>query len=258
MSSTALTGLGPADVRRMLDLVSETARVSENSTARILHVLRGLMDLTHSNVGVMARVRRVPGNPFELQAFVDLGWESDSIRNKVVEAAIQPGYADPILEGGSQQLAGSRTFLRRAVMDDNEWYNSAHFCDLRRAGRIDDCAYSIYPLDGTGQYVCLGLHRGLDDRTRYSERDRQIIDFVWQSLGWLHQTPLEVDVEGAVRLIPTDLLPVLRLLKSPGRLEGAARRLGMTQAEFRRKCAAVYSHFSVGNRVELLIKLTGE
>lgn len=262
MSVTKVKGISPGDFRKMLELASDTARLESGTAGRVSHALRGIIALTHAQVGVMARVRREPGRPAQIQAFVDTGWDSPADRQAIVQAATRFGYVDDMLERTFDSSAATggrhRTFARRDLFDNAAWYASPFVNEVKSPAHVDDCVYSIFDLGGLGNYACIGLHRSSGDKTPFGERERQIADYLWQSLGWLHASPLDAPKPRRDAGLPDDLAPVLRVVRSADKLAGAHRKLGLSAAAFKRKQNALYSHFGVSSRLELLAKLAAE
>jgi hypothetical protein len=251
----------------MLELVCATSRLDAKTQAPPVHALNGLLQLTRSRVGIIAHVHRRPHHGLQINSFVDIGWNSDTgDRDSLIRAALEPGYVDPVLEHGFQkfeeQSERPTSFRRDSFFSDNDWYSSPCFANHRKPARIDDCVYSIFYLGKAGHYACLGLHRGAGDRVRYSERERQLADYVWQSLGWMHQLPLAPHsnpepsiLNPALSSLPQDLLTTLNLLKSRSSLTRAHAKLGLTRSNFQRNIRRVYTHFNVSSRLELLTRL---
>lgn len=267
MSAAVVRKMGGTDLRRMLDLVSETSRQDVRTQAPSVHALRGLVELTRSRVGIIAHVRRIPNKSLQIDSFVDTGWEGAMAdRSALIQAAMDPSYVDAVLDRGFDRFenreSDSSAFLRRTHFSDKEWYSSMCYAEHRKPARIDDCVYCIYYLGQTGHYACLGLHRGVGDRTPFSERDRQVADYVWQALGWMHRLPLG-EAESATKASPVatldpELLTAFRVMTSRGSLARAHRKLGLTKAEFERRIRNVYRHFGVSSRLELLARLVDE
>jgi hypothetical protein len=263
MSITSTKGVTAGDIRRMLDLISEVCRSSASVPLRMTLVLRRLTEMTHSQVGIVARVRREAHKPIQLDALIDQGFANDRARAAALDASLMANYRNEPLEEAFDRLLASdvrsraaRTVRRQDVLPDDEvWYRSGDVADARKPAGIDDCIYSIFPLPQTGHYACLALHKRWGDKSRFSQRDRQIADFAWQSLGFLHEQPLAATRIARPGELPAELTTVFELLRSGDPTRGAAARLGMTAAEFRSCVNRIYRYYDVPNRLGLLAKL---
>lgn len=264
MSIATTTGVSSGDVRRMLDLIAGVTRAAGTPVARFSLVMRGLIELTSAKVCVIARVRRSAHASVQIESMVDSGWPSAEHRAAVMSYTNTAYYRDEPLEVAFDRLLSSSspslTFRRQDLIDDAAWYASPHFNGVRQHAHIDDCIYSIYPLPGVGHYACLGLHRAYGQPLRFTERDRLIADFIWQALGFLHEQPLAQSPLATHRAatpgssLPLELQPVLAVLRLPGPLAGAERKLGLTPAAFRHRCRRIYRHFGVPSRTALILK----
>lgn len=258
MFSSTTTAVSSGDVRRMLELVAEVSRSRGTVLSRLAGVLRGIRELTGAKVCVVARVRRRAYGSVRIESIVDTGWAHPDHRLAAMAPPMASCFSDEPLELAFEKVLsvpskqGCLTFRRRDLIADGDWYGSYSFQSVRQAAHIDDCIYSIYPLPETGHYACLALHRPLGAPTQFSDRDRLVVDFVWQSLGFLHVQPMHV--APPPRDLPPDLTPVLEVLRSPGSLRGAERKLGMSPSVFRRKCSAVYRYFGATSRTSLLLR----
>jgi DNA-binding CsgD family transcriptional regulator len=159
---------------------------------------------------------------------------------------------DPIFQQ-LRKLRGRRvTRTRRDLVPDRAWYRSASFDLYRRAGGVDHAMVSLLPLPEDGVFSVLTLNRRLGDRD-FSVRERRWLSFVHAEVGRLIGTAL---ARGSGRGRPA-LSPRLRQTLAC-LLEGAsekqvASQLGLSRATVHQYVTALYRHYRVQSRAQLLV-----
>ena len=87
------------------------------------------------------------------------------------------------------EMAGEKgelvTRLRREVVDDAHWYESAHVKEMRRKAGVDDCIYSLFRLPEESWAMGLAVHRPWGAKA-FGERERVIVHAMHEELALLY------------------------------------------------------------------------
>jgi DNA-binding CsgD family transcriptional regulator len=160
-------------------------------------------------------------------------------------------------EYAAWQAARSRpgrvsTRTRRQVFPDPEWYASALYNECHRVIRIDHCLGSVRELAPGGLFHCINLHRATGEPD-FSGRQRRLLHLFHAELGRLIGPVL---VTGADPRCPDRLPPRVRqtlscLLEGDGEKQAAAR-MGLSITTIHQYVTALYRHFGVNSRAELM------
>jgi DNA-binding CsgD family transcriptional regulator len=160
--------------------------------------------------------------------------------------------ADPVLHALQHVPDRLITRTRREVVSDRDWHRSASFNDYRRVSGIDHQVISIYQTSPEGAVSVFTVHRAIGERD-FSTREVQLLRFFHQELGRL----IGHSRVGALEPSPEQLSPRLRqtltcLLDGDSEKQ-VAGRLGLSRATTHQYVTALYRHFKVGSRAQLLV-----
>jgi DNA-binding CsgD family transcriptional regulator len=243
------------DVRAALRLVGECRDLGHDPAVWIRHALEGLHGLVGARVvmGGEAHWVRPNGRITPLQfALVGLppAVEGDFLRY------IRGGGLDADVIGRQLKAIPSRhsTRTRRQLVPDRAWYRSQQYDGLHRPTGIDHCIGSLLELPG-GWAVMTGLHRAAGDRD-FSARELELVHLFHEELGRLIGPVL---VSAGDPFSPTRLPPRPRetlrcLLEGDGEKQAAAR-MGLSRETVHEYVKAVYRHYRVASRAELLTRV---
>ncbi|HEV8378589.1 MAG TPA: hypothetical protein VGP99_07045 [Tepidisphaeraceae bacterium] len=174
-----------SDMRTMVRLVLGAYELSEEPVLWKEHVLRGLCDLVNARAACCALFRDVRvGAKWTVLSRVD-EFSGGGRQTRLLMTAGEREWAeDPMWE-----MAGEKgelvTRLRRDVVDDGEWYESAHVKELRRKAGVNDCIYSLFRLPEQSWAMGLVVHRVWGAK-RFGERERVIVHAMHEELGVLY------------------------------------------------------------------------
>jgi DNA-binding CsgD family transcriptional regulator len=252
----------------MLGLVNEVhASASGDVGVRVNHFLRGLCDLVHAKVGVIALLRDTGAATWEhaSHGFFEFGWPSEAERSAVMayhdDARRDPAkYADPMI---AMLAEPARVVTRRRseLHDDGFWYSRANVNEHRRPGRIDDCVYSLHRV-AAGWIVGIGLHREWGDRKRFSRHDASIIQILHEQSAFLWRDVIGEGKrdrgEGIEAGLSERLRQTLMLLMSGASEKEIAMGLNVSRNTVHKYVTAVYRRFGVNSRAELMARRLGK
>jgi len=267
--SQACPSIPSADVRAALALLNELHGIADLE-ARKTHLLRRLCEMLGAKVAMVSFVRDAgPGWQFQPVSCCDSGWQDESERAAVMSFRERDlggveSMRDPM--DVMLSLAGPvKTFRRDDLHEHGRWYQTGNVNEIRRGARIDDCIYSLHRLPTPGWTVGLGIHRAWGDRVGFTARERALVHLIHEQLTWMWQQDAEASTRastnGAAAAgedLPPRLRQTLQLLLAGNSEKEAATTLGLSRATLHKYVTALYRHFHVSSRPELLAKLLGD
>jgi DNA-binding CsgD family transcriptional regulator len=253
--------LRQADVRAALRLVGECRDLGHDPGEWGRHMFAGLCRLTGAragNGGELCQAR--PRGPVEGVSYYDSGFGPRE-HDLYVEFLTTHGVDAHPIAGG---VAGSRTSgsmpgrpsvrSRRQLVPDSVWYGSLAYNEYHRVIRIDHCIVS--PLEVTaGGFSCIILHRATGER-EFAPRYRRQLHLFHEELGRLIGPVLVSagDPHSPTRL-PARVQETLRCLLEGDGEKQAAARMGLSRETVHQYVKALYQHYRVSSRAELLARI---
>jgi DNA-binding CsgD family transcriptional regulator len=161
-----------------------------------------------------------------------------------------PG-GDPIFRA-LQHLPGRHvTRTRRQLVSDSIWYRSVAWNEYRRPANIDDQLTSVCQISDGGAVSVIALLRAHGER-QFSPREQRVLSFFHGELGAL----IGRCIVSATEPRPDKLSPRLRqtlacLLEGDSEKQ-VASHLGLSQATTHQYVIALYRHFGVQSRAQLM------
>jgi hypothetical protein len=178
--------LRPNEMRTMVRLVLGAYELAQEPVLWKEHVLRGLCGLVDARAACCSLFRDVRvGGKWTVLSRVDEFFGGGRQARLLLTCGEGEGAEDPMWE-----MAGEKgelvTRLRREVVDDGEWYESAHVKELRRKAGVDDCIYSLFRLPEQSWAMGLEVHRAWGAK-QFGERERVIVHAMHEELGVLYE-----------------------------------------------------------------------
>jgi DNA-binding CsgD family transcriptional regulator len=243
------------DVRQAFRLIGECRDLGNDSVAWRLRSFEGLMQLIRARVAIGGEMRWRKGHqrPLEVIQSLDVGFEPHE--HALFSRVMREGDASkhPVTAPLHRLSGRVITRTRRQLVDDPTWYRSVFFNENVKPIGIDHCVNTLCKLPAAGSFNLIGLHRAPGDHD-FSGRDRRLLHLFHGELGRLVGTALAT----AGVDIFSGLSPRLRqtldcLLEGDGEKQVAAR-LGLSLPTVHQYVTALYRHFGVGSRAELLAR----
>lgn len=184
--------LSTADWRAMLALVGEVGEIASSGSAQPhahltaeLSRLIGAGPVWWTVVGGAAGPDDTSGPVIRsyvhgLQPEDMRRWEQSYLRELAYES-------HPMWPRAFATPGHARSFLRRDLVTDGEWYRSAHVADFSRSFGFDDVVSAIVPIGG-GAEVCIATMRPWGDRA-LGAREREIMRLLTTHTAWLGRRP---------------------------------------------------------------------
>ena len=242
------------DVRDVFHLIGECRDLGRDPCAWRLHLLEGLLRILHAQLG-FAGVEHVTNFSSELRPMVAVGWPSDVCRRRFADFQNEIGntrlhlFKSRLLE--HRPTGPGLVRLRQDLLDDREWTSSVMFNEYLRVGDVNETLHVLLHR-GDGVVGVISLHRTLRD-CRFQPHDRLVMELLTDELLPLVGRSLALDGPSAHGLSPR-LRDVLACLLEGDAEKQIARRLGLS-AHYLHQCVkAVYRHFEVSSRGELLAR----
>jgi DNA-binding CsgD family transcriptional regulator len=244
-----------SDVRAAFHLVGDCRDLGANAEAWRRHAFEGLGPLLGARAAKGGEIHwpRPDGliryicpiivgfSPAELAVFAPF------MRQRVASL-------DPIFAGLAGLTGRLVTRVRRQLIDDTAWYRSPSFNEFRKVAGVDQCVYSVHPLGPGGMFHLIDLHRSLGERA-FSPRERRLLHLYHEELGRLIGTALaRPDAQRQAGLSPRLRQTLDRLLQGDSEKQVAAC-LGLSRPTVHQYVTALYRHFGVNSRAELLAHL---
>lgn len=260
MRKSRLLRLG--EVRAALRLVGECRDLGYDPALWMLRAFEGLCGLVGARAGNGGEVRLTrPHGPLQGASYSDAGlepWEHD-----LYAAFLRTHGIDrhPIAGGfDGWRMATPRpgrldVRTRRQLVTDREWYGSVAYNECHRAIRIDHCLASLLERTADGWFSCIILHRAIGEPD-FTPRQQQLLYLFHDELGRL-MGPVLVSADD--RFSPTRLPPRVQetlrcLLEGDGEKQAAAR-MGLSRETVHQYVKALYRHYQVSSRAELLARV---
>ena len=143
------------------------------------------------------------------------------------------------------------TRSRRQLVSDTEWYGSVVFNEYRRPGKIDHQLTSVYQTSDDGAISVITVVRALGERD-FSPREQRLLNFFHGELGRLIGRSLVSATEPSPDKLSPRLRQTLACLLEGDSEKQVASRLGLSQVTTHQYVTALYRHFGVGSRAQLL------
>ena len=245
------------DVQALYRLVGECRDLGSDPLAWQRHLHEGVARLIGAQVAAGGEMHLTPQGP-KVASCTDLGWEGERERQRFYEFQAKGHEASSDAFGRFVRLLADRPLVTRSrpqVMEDREWYRSEHFNEYSKVSRIDACLVSLCMLPhlAPGAVSIMTFYRALGER-EFQRRERRLVRMLHRELHPLIGRQLaSADEPSASRLAPRLRQVLDRLLAGDGEKE-VAIRLGLTPQTVHQYVTAIYRHFQVHSRGELLAR----
>ncbi|HWE38715.1 MAG TPA: helix-turn-helix transcriptional regulator [Isosphaeraceae bacterium] len=258
MSKSVL--LRAADVRAIVQLVAACRELGDDATSWRAQLVAGLADLVGAELGSAGEM-----GGCESPAPRDLGvthWMAAGLADPaVIEATAaelrrDPAWAPVILQYLSRSGEPDAACLsRRDLLPDRDWYDTRDYQLVQRPCGLDHILWCFLALPGpaTGDRSGIILCRAAGRRD-FSARDRAIVLEAHAALAPLVGGPLARYSEPSPLGLPPRTRKVLACLLEGDGDKQVAARLGMSPFTVNEHTKAIYRHFGVRGRAELLAR----
>jgi DNA-binding CsgD family transcriptional regulator len=240
------------DVRDAYRLIGDCRDLGGDPILWHRRMLEGLCQLVGARAATGGEARWIrPGGDIQATFAIDVGLGSrghDLYRAYMRE--LGPG-GDPIFQALQQVPGRLIVRTRRQLVADAGWYRSAAWHDYRRPIDIDDQLTSVYQTSDAGAASIIAMLRAPGER-QFSSREQRLLSFFHEELGRLIGRALVSPTEPRPARLSRRLGQTLACLLEGDSEKQVAARLGLSQATIHQYVTALYRHFGVRSRGQLL------
>ncbi len=238
-------------------LVDEVRRSGADSLAWETRLAHGLRRLVRAKVVIVGNMRHFASGHTESLRSLRVGWD-DPAQERVwleyvdrVPVERTPEY--PLLSKIPDRLITRR---RSHLWTDADWRRSRTFNDIHKPAGIDDYIISIRQQPGVSVQHSIWAHRALDDAP-FTRREWWAMHVIHEAVGSRIGSELASCLEPQLGSLTTRRREVLNLLLDGDSEKQAAATLGIRPSTLHEHVLAIYRHFGVSSRAELMAWFIG-
>lgn len=245
------------DVLACVRVVEECRELGADAIGWQTHLAERVRGVLGAQVVISGNTLHLaPGRRPVSLATVRVGWRDDAAQRAWRE------YADTVpLERTpeySRVVAGAgRVLLSRGdVWERDTWYRSRTYNERHLPSGIDDYILSIVPVAALDLSHSLWVHRAVGERA-FTSRERSMLSLVHAELAARIGGALAAPTEPALHELTARQRDVLDSLLMGDSEKQTAVRLGISAATVHEHVVALYRHFRVSSRGELMARFVG-
>lgn len=245
-----------SDVRQADRIVFECLELWSDPVAWQLRLLQQTADLLGMSVGVYAEVDTLePGKKTQVLSVVEHGWEDRRQREQFTDSKklkrADPFSEQPLDVALREALVGqeSAALPRSEVVDSDQWESSEAYQRYYQPVGLYESVRSAHRLQGGGVSI---VNFAAGKTPVPGQRERELLSLIHRGVAvgyhdrltrWIHVS--------ALGLTPRQL-DVLGHLVAGEAERTVAQRLGRSTATISEHIQAIYRHFCVKSRAELM------
>lgn len=238
------------DIQSVWRLLGECRELGTDNQAWPQHFVEGMCRLLRSQIGICHETVLAPNGFMETLGYADAGWATAADRELFLRLIRNQDQRDPILLRIVGVLLKTETIRREEAVPDADYYRSSLYQDYMRPIRLDPIvSCGKFTPGGAFHFGC--FQRSLGDRP-FGDRESALLRVAHEELVPLIGTTLaSVHEPRLADLSPRQRQVLACLLEGDGEKHVAAR-LGIGVATVHTYVKALYRHFRVAGRAELL------
>jgi len=249
--------LNEDEVRAVVRLLAEALTPDDGRPAKVVRLMEGLCEMVAADGWVWVRSRLDPElvEPINLD-YLYSGISSNqmaALARRMLAVAGEGAEFAPLGERFNAQPPEPFTLTRRQLADDNAWADDPTMAPIREAG-LDEVMYSWFPFpDGEGATVWSGVwFYRVPDSPAFDARAARIAHLLISECAPLHVDGLALTVEPTLHTLSARQRLVLTQLIDGKSIKQVAYDLGLSRHTVNDHVKAIYRHFDVQSRAELL------
>jgi DNA-binding CsgD family transcriptional regulator len=240
------------DVRDAYRLIGECRDLGSDATLWHGRMLEGLCRLIGAPVATGGGGRWMrPQRDIEPTLAVDVGLDSHGRRLYTAYMRELGPSDDPIFEALKHNSSPLIVCTRRQLVSDAAWYRSAAWNDYRRPIGLDNQLTSVYQMSDGGAISVIALTRARGER-EFSPREQRLLRFFHEELRPLIGRSLVSATEPSPGRLSPRLRQTLACLFEGDSEKLVAARLSLSAATIHQYVTALYRHFGVRSRAQLM------
>jgi DNA-binding CsgD family transcriptional regulator len=241
------------DVRAVFRLIGECRDLGRDPIAWRRHSFEGLGRLLGARAAVGGEHRRPdPRGLFEFIQPIEVGLTPThlAIYGEFLRAG---GPNHPaILPSMDRLTARPQTLVRKQLIDEPAFHRSGT-AELFRMAELGDVVQSIVKFGVSGSVNVISLHRSHGERA-FSARERRLIHLFHDEAGPLIGPTLSAAWNPVLGRLTPRVRQTLECLLEGDSEKQVAARLGLSRPTVHQYVTALYRHFGVSSRAELLAR----
>jgi len=244
------------DYRTLFQVVGECRELGADPIAWRLHLLKAICAELGARVGAGGEATGIAQGKFIPLSTVDDGWENDDQRQAMFD------WLELQAKGGAPKglLPLKEPTTVHAILNRGEYYTDQQpdcldeLADYLRRSEVQDLLLSMHRIAiGPDHFCGLTIMRGLGDR-EFSSRDKMFLATLHREIAPLVGRQLAKANEPSTMRLSPRRRQVLDCLLEGMSEKQAATELGLTQPTVHQYVKAVYRHFHVYSRAELMAR----
>ncbi|MDX2037754.1 MAG: LuxR C-terminal-related transcriptional regulator [Isosphaeraceae bacterium] len=242
-----------SEIRGVFEVVGECGELGHDPLSWGRHLLGGVQRLVGDAVVIVGEFPTTPTAATAFLSLVDTGWTGIGSRatyeswSRFVRAA-PPNY-HPAASRLLSLPATSRVRSRRQLLADRVWYRLPHYNEWLEPQGVDDALFGFHVIPGGGG-LAVSPNRFASQRP-FSARHLATMRLLMSELGRHLGKRLSTHRDPIARLSPRLRETLDALLEGDGEKQ-VALRLGIRTSTVREYVQAIYRHFGVNSRPELM------
>jgi DNA-binding CsgD family transcriptional regulator len=240
------------DVRDAYRLIGDCRDLGSDPALWNRRMLEGLCRLVGTPGATGGEGRRIrPHRAIEVISAFDTGLDSRAHDLYIAYQRDLGPDRDPVYRP-LQRLPGRHIVrTRRQLISDSDWYRSVAWSDYLRPANIDDRLTSVFQFSDDGAFSVVVLCRAFREG-EFSPRQQRLLSFFHGELGRLIGRSLVSDTEPHPDELSPRLWQTLVWLLEGESEKQVASRLGLSQTTTHQYVTALYRHFGVQSRAQLM------
>lgn len=245
-----------ADMRTAFRLIGECVEVGADPATWRTRLFEGLARVTGSTGAIGGETQGTLNGGVRFLQVLYTGFEPPS-RHRHQHYVTSNAYRtiDTPLRRFMKSRRALTTRSHEQLITPREWHQSELFNDYFRHDDIDDRLLAVCRMPGSNDSppadFALTLYRARGDKP-FNSRDRALVHLVLTELRPLIGTALDTCRGRELRALPPRQQQVLKLLLDGASDKAIGARCGLSPATVREYVTAVYRHFGVSTRAQLL------
>jgi DNA-binding CsgD family transcriptional regulator len=254
------TSLRAKDYRALFQLIGECRELGADPLAWRDHFLQGACQLTSAVAGISTEAQGFFNEPgFEVLRNRYRGFDDSAMRDHARYLAEQ-GFCrfDPPFARYVQLHRTLTTRSHEQLIDRDRWVRSKLFNEYFRPSYFDDRLLSGCRLRspdgvGPGRHDCISLMCALGDKP-FRARDRRLVRLLHREIAPMIGRQLAATNEPSASQLSQQRRQVLECLLEGDSEKQVSARLGLTRQTVNQYVKAVYRHFRVHSRAQLMAR----
>jgi DNA-binding CsgD family transcriptional regulator len=240
------------DVRAVLRILAECRERGADAVDWRLHLSEALRPLLGAHICTVGEARGTSANRMEeVVQLVGSGFDAESEASFRAYQENRIWCQDPILLRLAVAPGVCGAVAPERFGEGREWYRSVAFNEFYRVGNCHHAIISYHALPGGAGENTIGLYRPAD-AGRFGRRERLLLDLIHEEIGRMLGGALATARDAGLSGLSPRLRQTLDCLLNGDSEKQAALRLGIRTATLHEYVVALYRHFGVGSRGELL------